>query len=169
MLRRTIAILALSGAMAGFVTSLMLPRRYVGRASLTVDSHELVDAAADRVLATQALTALVRDSPYYKDVLDYTPMEELLEQIRGNVVIARDGVGDCRVEFTDDGPYAALNTTNRLVEGLRRNLETAELKSPVRVGTTGPSNALCTFEGLAAGLVLGLCVWFGVSVSSRGG
>ena len=63
MLRRTIAILALSGAMAGFVTSLMLPRRYVGRASLTVDSHELVDAAADRVLATQALTALVRDSP----------------------------------------------------------------------------------------------------------
>ena len=68
-----------------------------------------------------------------------------------------------------DGSTGTATADDDLVEGLRRNLETAELKSPVRVGTTGPSNALCTFEGLAAGLVLGLCVWFGVSVSSRGG
>jgi hypothetical protein len=165
MLRGTIAILALSGALIGFVTSLMLPRRYVGSASLTVDQQELVDGAADRVLAAQPLSALIHDSPYYRDALDYTPIEELLQQIRDNAVITRDRSGDCLVEFTDPDRSVAFNTTSRLVEALRRNLETAQMKSPVRVATTGPSNALCTFEGLAAGLMAGLCVWFAVSRS----
>jgi hypothetical protein len=163
MLRRTIAILALSGVMAGFVTALLLPRRYVGRASLTVDARELVDGAADRVLATQPLSAMIQGSPYFKDMLDYTPMPELLQQVRNNVVIARNATGDCVVQFTDDDEFTTRNMTNRMVEELRRNLENSSLKVPVRVGTTGPSKALCSFEGLMAGLLIGLCVWFGVS------
>jgi hypothetical protein len=163
MLGRTIAILALSGAMAGFVISLLLPRRYVGRAALTVDPNELVDGAADRVLATQPLSAMIQGSPYFKDMLDYTPMPELLQQVRDNVVIARNATGDCVVQFTDDDELAARNMTNRMVEELRRNLETASIKLQVRVGTTGPSKALCVLEGLMAGLFVGLCVWFGVS------
>ena len=163
MLRSTIAILALSGAMAGFVTSLLLPRRYVGRAALTVDPSELVDSAADRVLATQPLSAMIQGNPYYKDMLGYTPMPELLQQVRDNVVIARDATGDCVVQFVDDDELAARNMTNRMVEALRRNLETASIKLPVLVGTTGPSRALCALEGLMAGLLVGLCVWFGVS------
>jgi hypothetical protein len=165
MLRRTIAILALSGALLGFVTSLLLPRRYVGRVFLSVDSQEPVEGAADRVLAAAPLSAIIHDNPYYRDTLDYTPMQDLVEQVRANAVIARNGDGDCVVQFTDDSRYAALNMTGRLVEALRRNLESARIKVPVRVSTTGPSPALCAFEGSAAGLLLGLCVWFGVSLS----
>jgi hypothetical protein len=163
MLRRMIAMLALSGALAGFVTSLLLPRRYVGRAALTVDASELVDSAADRVLASQPLSAMIQGSPYYRDMLDYTPIAELLQQVRDNVVIARNATGDCVVQFTDDDEFAARSMTNRMVEELRRNLENSSIKVPVRVGTTGPSKALCAFEGLTAGLMVGLCVWFGVS------
>jgi hypothetical protein len=163
MLGRIIAILALSGAMAGFVTSLLLPRRYVGRASLSVDPSELVDRAAERVLATQPLSAMIQGSPYYKDMLDYTPMPELLQQVRDNVVIERNATGDCVVQFTEDDEFAARNMTNRMVEELRRNLENSSIKLPVRVGTTGPSRALCALEGLMAGLLVGLCVWFGLS------
>src|ERR1700729_1081248 len=112
MLRRTIAILAMSGAMAGFVISLLLPRRYVGRAALTVDPHELVDGAADRILATQTLSAMIQGNPYYTDMLNYTPMPELLQQVRDNVVIARNRTGDCVVQFTDNDEFAARNMTN---------------------------------------------------------
>ena len=163
MLRRMIGILALSGAMAGFAISLMLPRRYIGRAALNVDPSELVDSAAERVLATQPLSAMIQGSPYYKDMLDYTPMPELLQQVRDNVVIARNTTGECVVQFTDDDEFAARNMTNRMVEELRRNLENSSIKLPVHVGTTGPSKALCALEGLMAGLLVSLCVWFGVS------
>jgi hypothetical protein len=164
MLGRTIAILALSGTLIGFATSLLLPRRYVGRVALTVDKSELVEGAADRVLSNPTLSAIIRESPYYRDLLDYTPIHELVDEVRANVVIARDGSGDCIVQFTDDSKYAALTMTNRLVQALRRELETAEIKVPVQVRATGPSNALCALEGLAAGMILGLCVWFGVSL-----
>jgi hypothetical protein len=165
MLRRTIGMLALSGALIGFVTSLLLPRRYVARASLAIDAPASVEDAAARTLSEPSLSPLILASPYYEPMLSYTALQELVEQIRDNSVIARDSQKGCTVQFTDDDKYAALATTGSLLEEMRKNLGDAQVREPVRVWTTGPSNALCTFEGLTAGLLIGLCVWFGVSRS----
>jgi hypothetical protein len=93
-------------------------------------------------------------------LLDYTPVEDLVDEIRKDTVIEAEGPRTCAIRFTDHDRYAALSTTQTLVEQLRRDLGNAKVKEPVQVGISGPGAALCTFEGLAAGLVFGLCVWF---------
>ena len=165
MLRLVMIMLALSGAMIGFATSLLLPRRYVGTASLSVYNHELVVGAADRTLSAQPLSAMIRDNSHYRQLLDYTPLPDVVQQVRDNTAIVEDPKGGCTVEFTDDDKYAAITMTNSLLNELRRNLQGAPVKEPLRIGTTGPSGALCTLEGLVGGLVVALCVGFGVARS----
>ena len=160
MLRQVVAMLVFSGALAGFAVSLSLPRRYVGRGSVPADSGISVDLAADLTLSPDSLSQVIAQSPYYRQTLGYMPFGQLIEQVRANTIIRTEGAGSCRVEFTDDDPHNALETTRTLLDEMRKNLQTPQPAGPVRVGTTGPSAALCSFEGFLAGVAAGLCVWF---------
>jgi hypothetical protein len=160
MLRRIVAMLAFSGALAGFAVSLTLPRRYVGHGSVPAGSKVPVELAADRTLAPESLARVIGQSPYYRRTLDYMPMGELIEEVRANTVIESEGSRACKVEFTDDDRYNALDTTRSLLDEVRKNLETPDPAGEVRVRATGPSAALCSFEGFLTGLATGLIVWF---------
>ncbi len=166
MVLRIVAILAFSGALAGFVVSLALPRRYVGHGSVSAGSKVPLELAADRTLAPESLARVIAQSPYYRRTLDYMPMGELIEEVRANTVIRGEGLLTCGVQFTDDDRYNALDTTRSLLDETRKNLETSAAAGEVRVRTTGPSAALCSFEGSLAGLAAGLCVWFARGRSS---
>ena len=163
MLFRTVTMLAVGGALVGFMTSLALPRRYVARATLAVQDTALISSAADRTLSPGFLTMFVAEDPHYVPLLNYTPMEEIVDQIRRDTVIAPAGPRTCAIRFTDDDRYAALSTIQTLIDELRRDLGDAKVKEPVDVAVTGPSAALCMFEGLTAGIAAGLCLWFAAS------
>src|SRR5215469_5307978 len=160
MLRRILAMLAFSGALAGFAISLTLPRRYVGHGSVLAGSKVPVELAADRTLAPESLARVVAQSPYYRRAFDHMPIGELITEVRSNTVIEREGPQRCRVEFTDDDRYNALDTARSLLDEVRKNLETPDPAGEVRVRATGPSAGLCSFEGFLAGLAAGLIVWF---------
>ncbi|HZL55628.1 MAG TPA: hypothetical protein VFC21_01015 [Bryobacteraceae bacterium] len=161
--RRVLGILALSGAIIGFTVSLLLPRQFVGRASITLTPGVSAEYAIEKTLSTPSLAAIVYRSPYYQPMLDYTPVEDLAREIRDGSSIGPDG----RIQFVHDDKYTALDTARLLLDELKKNAGgAARVKDPVRLEITGPSRGLCTFEGMAAGLLLGLCVWFGVSRSA---
>ena len=166
MLRRVFAMFMLCGALIGFAVSLKLPRHYVGRGSLLFESPASMQNAAETTLSVRSLSAIIFQSAYYQPMLSYTPVEELVEEIRRNCSIEPNGM----VQYKDDDEYAALDVTRRLVEELKKNAgASARVKEPVRLQLTGPTPALCTFEGILAGLALGLCVWFGLSRSAPAG
>src|SRR5215472_12861923 len=143
MLRRILAMLAFSGALAGFAVSLVLPRRYVGHGLVPAGPKVAVDIAADRTLAPESLARVIAESPYYRRNLDYMPMGELIEEMRANAVIRSSSPQTCTVEFTDDDRYNALDTTRSLLDEVRKNLGTPGAAGEVRVRTTGPTAALC--------------------------
>jgi hypothetical protein len=160
MLRRVIVMFALSGALAGYVTALLLPRRYLGQARLAVTAPFSIEDAAQKTLSAQTLSPMILQSPYYLPILNYTPLDEVVRQIRDNSAIVPEKNAVCLVQFTDDDRYAALDMTHNLLEEMRRNLGNARVRDGVRVVATGPGYALCALEGLAAGLFIGLCVVF---------
>jgi hypothetical protein len=160
MLLRIVAMLAFSGALAGFAVSLALPRRYVGHGSVPAGSKVPVDIAADRTMAPESLARVIAQSPYYRRTLDYMPMGQLIEEVRASTSIHSGRSGFCMVEFKDDDRYNALDTTRTLLDEVRKNLETQDPAGEVWVATTGPSAVLCAFEGFLSGIAAGLCVWF---------
>ena len=167
MVFRAVAMLVLGGALMGFMTSLVLPRRYVARAAIAVEDSTLIRGAADRTLSPRFLSMFIAQDPHYAPLLDFTPMGEIVDQIRRDTVITPEGPGTCAVRYTDDDRYAALSTTQTLMDQLRRDLGDAKVKQPVEVGITGPGAALCAFEGAAAGFAVGLCLWFAAARSQE--
>lgn len=160
MVLRAVAMLALGGTLLGFMISLVLPRRYVARASLAVQDTALISGAADRALSPAFLTIFIAQDPGYVPILNYTPMDEIVDQIRRDTVIAQQGPKTCAIRYTDDDRYTAVSTAQALLNELRRDLGDAKVKQPVEVGISGPSAGLCAFEGATAGLAAGLCLWF---------
>jgi len=160
MLFRAVAMLAIGGALLGFMTSLVLPRRYVARATIAVQDPALIRGAADKTLSPAFLTIFIAQDPHFLPLLNYTPMDEIVDQIRRDTVIAPEGPRTCAIRYTDDDRYAALSTTQTLMDELRRDLGDAKVRQPVEVGITGPGAALCAFEGATVGLAVGLCLWF---------
>lgn len=156
---RVTAMLALSGALAGFAAAQFLPRSYATRMAVTFT--EPVSAgrcayAAGETLSVTELKPIVVQSAYYARVLDYTPEEEIVDRIRKSASI-ECLPGGFRVEFRDDDKYLKLEMTRVLVQETGKNAKAAiKIVEPVRTGTTGPSAAQCVAWGLVAGAVLGI-------------
>jgi hypothetical protein len=160
---QVIALLAGTGALAGFVTGQFLPRRFVSGAVVTFDqpvsSNRCAEAAA-QTLSPEALAPLVLQSAFFKPELDFTPVDEIVSRIRENASIravhadARDGF---RVEFVDADRYAALDVAHMLIDEMGRNAGSASrITEPITARHTGPSTALCTLSGFGAGLAAGV-------------
>jgi hypothetical protein len=157
------ALLAATGALAGFVTAQFLPRSYVSTATAAFEGHLSNDrcaAAAAQTLSAESLTPIVLQSAYYKPELDFTPVDEVVERIEQNASIrsvktaGRDGF---RIEFTDPDRYAALEVAQVLVDEMGRNAGQAiRMIEPIRAGRTGPGAGLCILIGLATGAAIGL-------------
>ncbi len=158
-----IGVLAATGALAGFVTAGSLPRAW--RATATVAfvrsvSSDRCTFAAARTLSETALAPLVLQDAYYREELDYTPVEEIVGRIRANGAIRELRMGEREgfaVEFTDPDRYAALDVTRILIEEMTRNAgEATRVVSPVTATLSGPGPAYCTLIGMSAGIALGL-------------
>jgi len=159
------ALLAATGALAGFVTAQFLPRSYVSAATVAFEgrlSNDRCEAVAAQTLSAESLTPIVLQSAYYKPELDFTPVDEVVERIEHNASIrsvktaGRDGF---RVEFTDPDRYAALEVAQVLVDEMGRNSGQAiRMIEPIRAGRTGPGTGLCISIGMVAGLALGLAI-----------
>jgi hypothetical protein len=158
-----IGMLALSGALAGYVTAQFLPRSYVSRTTVAFTepvSEGRCAYAAGETLSAVALKPIVVQSAYYAKELDYTPEEEIVERIRQSASIqCRRAAGKdvFQVEFRDDDKYLTLEMTRVLVQETGRNANaTMKIIEPVRTGTTGPSPLACVLWGMGAGVVVGI-------------
>jgi hypothetical protein len=156
------ALLAATGALAGFAVAQFLPRSYVSTATVAFEgslSNDRCAAAAAQTLSAESLTPIVLQSAYYKPELDFTPVDEVVERIENNASIhsvrtaGRDGF---RVEFTDPDRYAVLEVARVLVDEMGHNTgQTTRMIEPIRAGRTGPGAGLCILIGMASGLALG--------------
>jgi len=150
-------ILATSGAILGFTASFLVSRRWVARATL-----EGAEASASRrALEKESLTPMILQSLSFRPKLDFTPMDELIEQIRENCAFSAPAPNRLTMEFTDDDRDAALEFGNALLHRLSDLAPGAHVTEPLRVTETGPTRALFTGAGLAAGLLLAAIAWLG--------
>jgi hypothetical protein len=154
-----VAMLAGIGAIAGFVTAQYLPRQFVGRSAVGC-SGAVCGVAAAQTLSYETLKPIVLQSPFYREELDYTPADEVVQRIRDNASIhsAKSGSREAwRVEFIDADRYAAMEMAQLLTEKMAQNIgPAAPVVEQVHTSVTGPSAALCTLAGIAAGLTIGL-------------
>lgn len=167
------AILAATGALAGFVTAQLIPRRYISRTAVAFTEKVSPDRcifAAAQTLSAVALKPIVVQNAYYRSELDFTPEDELVERIQQNGSIhcaAVAGQNGFRVEFADADRYLTLEMTRILVEETGKNANAAmKVIDPIHSGTTGPGRAECVSIGMAGGLALALLV---IALSSRHG
>jgi hypothetical protein len=159
------AMLAATGALAGFVAAQVLPRRYVSRTTVAfterVSGGRCANAAA-QTMSAAALKPIVVQSAYYRSELDFTPEEELVDRIQHSGSIACEQVGDkdgFRVEFADADRYLTLEMARILVEETGKNAKAAmKVVEPIHAGTTGPGAGQCVLLGMGGGLVLGFLV-----------
>jgi len=157
------AILTVTGALAGFVTAQLLPRRYISRTAVAFTEKVSTDRciyAANQTLSAPALKPIVVQNAYYRTELDFTAEEDIVERIQQNGSIRCDvvsGQNGFRVEFTDDDRYLSLEMARILVEETGKNaLAAMRVVEPVQVGTTGPGRAQCVLIGMVCCLALGL-------------
>jgi hypothetical protein len=191
---QTAALLAAIGALAGYATSLSLPRRYAGHTTLAFvhaswvpqsaydeEARQIFRDASEKTLSPDSLTPIVMQSIYYRPALNYTPADELVEQIRKNSAMDSvrlpDKTDGFTIRFSDEDRYAALDMTRVLQVEMQRNAallkhaarpdEFIRVVEPVRITTTGPGSGLCTLLGLCAGLALSAFVGIGLLFTSR--
>jgi hypothetical protein len=157
------AILAATGALAGYVAAQFLPRRYVSHTTVAFTEKVSSDRcafAATQTLSPAALKPIVVQSAYYGPELDFTPEEELVERIRQNGSIRCTRVGDkdgFRVEFADADRYLTLEMARILVEETGKNAQAAmKVVEPIHAGAAGPGAGSCVLIGMGGGLLLGL-------------
>jgi len=160
-----VAILAASGALAGFVIARFLPRTYVSHTTVaftTKVSRDRCDYAATQTLSAPVLQQIILRSAYYKSDLDFTPVEEIISRIQQSASIDSVGLGDktgFRVEFADSDRYLTLEMSRILVEEMGNNAGSAmKVVEPVRTGVTGPGSGYCVLAGLGCGTLLGLVI-----------
>ena len=157
-----VALLAGTGAMAGFVTAQFLPRTYVSRTAVAFTSkvsRDRCDYAATQTVSAPVLQQIILRSAYYKSDLDFTPVEEIIGRIQQSASINCARLNDktgFRVEFADADRYLTLEMSRILVEEMGANTGSAmKIVEPVRAGTTGPGAGLCVAAGLACGALIG--------------
>ena len=170
---KTAAILTATGALAGFVTGQLLPRRYISRTAVAFTENVSTDRciyAAAQTLSAAALKPIVVQNAYYRTELDFTPEEEIVERIQQNGSIRCVPVGGqngFRVEFADADRYLTLEMARVLVEETGKNANAAKkVVDPIHAGTSGPGRAQCVLIGMAGGLTLALLV---IALGSRHG
>lgn len=168
------AILAVTGALAGFVTARFLPRKYLSHATAAFASVMPAGrcaALAAQTLSAESLTPIVLQSEYYRPELDFTPVEEVVERIQQNASIRSvrtTGRDAFSVEFTDPDRYAALEVARVLVEEMGRNSgQATRMIEPILARRTGPSAGLCTLIGMGAGLAIGLAIAACILIDAR--
>jgi hypothetical protein len=153
------AILAISGALVGFTASFTISRRYVAHATMTAASGQDILDASNRALSKESLIPIVLQSINYKPRLDFTPMDELIQQIRDSCVMTRATNSDTvTLEFTDDDRYAAMEMGRALLARMGDKVAGAKAE-PLRLTETGPTRAMFTGAGFAGGLSLTALVW----------
>jgi hypothetical protein len=156
-------ILATSGAMLGFAASFLVSRRYVARAEITVASRNSFTEASHKAFSKESLVPMIFQSLSYKPRLDFTSMDDLIRQIRENCIITTSlDSGSATLEFTDDDRYAALEIGRALLMRMTDKAAGTQVSNPLQLTETGPTRALFTGAGVAAGLVLTALVWLGL-------
>jgi hypothetical protein len=153
---RTIALLAAIGGLSGFGASQFVSRQYIGR-TVVACSGSPCGSAAEATLSPESLKPIVIQSAYYRDELDYTPADEVVQRIRENASIRSVKAGAWRIEFIDADRYAAMEMAQTLAETMVKNVGPAgHVLEAAHTGQTGPGVGLCIVAGLLGGLTLGV-------------
>jgi hypothetical protein len=155
---KAIAILSAIGALTGFITAQFLPREFIARTSVAC-SGAPCGGAAQLTLSPESLKPIVNQSAWYRDELNYTPADDVVQRIRENASIAAGKTGSWRVEFMDPDRYAAMEMAQTLADTMVHNVgPSGHVLEQVHTGETGPGMGLCIVAGLLGGLALGVAV-----------
>lgn len=163
---RVTAMLALMGALAGFSTSLILPRRYVATATSAFrntpsDPSELLRHAFARTMESESLVALIVRNASLNSRLDFTPMKDEIEMLRAGAAAHVTGADSFAVQFQDEDKFQATDIAKSLLTGVAANVTMLDqsqagpkLNPIVRVDEAGVTTRMLSLTGLAAGLLL---------------
>jgi hypothetical protein len=171
-------MLAAGGAMAGFIASAFVPRRYEGTARFVFispydgEAPALFDRASEVTLLPQSLELMIRRSPYFKNRLYVDSVADLITETRANLNVkssATSGEPGGLIRFDDDEVDTALEVTRVILSEFGNNAagvanakkagDVIRITEAPQTRLTGLTPALLTGIGLASGLLLALLVW----------
>jgi hypothetical protein len=166
-----VGMFAISGALAGFGISYLLPPLYVSSASIEVAGASVSDTATvvQHAMSRRSLTDVIRKHELYPADVQNKPLEDVVEIMRRHISVTKmPSTANFDVSFAYADRTKAQAATAMLVAkiheahvGLRPvSRSTLELTKPASLPqrSVNPYIAKGTLGGLVAGLLLGSVV-----------
>lgn len=181
-------MLAMTGALTGFLVGVIVPHKYEARATLRFvrpagipqdmydrESRTLADSAAARTMTVEELSAFIARNSRLREMLTADPIEDIIDRLRKGTHIEfatlAGHYNGLSLRYQDEVAGDALDMTRDLaiqVAAIAKNYnimgdgkEVTELAGFPVVVPIGATVPYTTTFGLLIGLALGAIAWAG--------